>query len=178
MKLVELYESAKKLTQEKLPVDKHKLDPVLSADTIDYHYHSLARGYVDNYNAGKGDAAFNEAGAYLHNVYFTQFGEPQGSNAPHGASLEFILSHFDSYADFQQQFKDVAMPLQGSAWVYLSTSGAIKTIVNHAMRSDIVLLVDWWEHAWALDYQSDKEKYLDNIWKIVNWEIINARLLA
>jgi superoxide dismutase len=37
-------------------------------------------------------------------------------------------------------------------------------------------LVDWWEHAWALDYQWDKEKYLDNIWKIIDWDVCNERL--
>jgi superoxide dismutase len=58
----------------------------------------------------------------------------------------------------------------------LSTSGEIKTIRNHAVRTDIALLIDWWEHAWALDYQSEKEKYLDNIWRIVNWEVINERI--
>jgi Fe-Mn family superoxide dismutase len=68
------------------------------------------------------------------------------------------------------------MKIQGSGWVYLSTGGDIKTIKNHAVRTDIALLVDWWEHAWALDYQSDKEKYLDNIWKIINWDVVNNRL--
>jgi superoxide dismutase len=60
--------------------------------------------------------------------------------------------------------------------VYLSTAGEIKTIPNHQVRTDIALLIDWWEHAWALDYQSDKERYLDNIWKIINWDVINERL--
>ena len=52
----------------------------------------------------------------------------------------------------------------------------IKTIKNHEVKNDIVLLVDWWEHAWALDYQSDKSKYLDNIWRIINQDIVNDRI--
>jgi len=47
---------------------------------------------------------------------------------------------------------------------------------NHKEVANIVLLIDWWEHAWALDYQADKSKYLDNIWKIINWDIVNSRL--
>ena len=47
------------------------------------------------------------------------------------------------------------------------------TITNHAIKKDIVVLVDWWEHAWALDYQADKKKYLENQWKIINWEHVN-----
>jgi hypothetical protein len=52
--------------------------------------------------------------------------------------------------------------------------GDIKTIANHAVRTDICVLVDWWEHAWAtIDYQimKDKERYLDNIWKIIDWDV-------
>ena len=41
---------------------------------------------------------------------------------------------------------------------------------------DIILLVDWWEHAWALDYQSEKKEYLENQWKIMNWNVIGSRV--
>ena len=54
--------------------------------------------------------------------------------------------------------------------------GEIKTIANHAVRTDICVLVDWWEHVWSTDYQWDKERYLDNIWKIINWDVCNERL--
>jgi len=68
------------------------------------------------------------------------------------------------------------MSIQGSGWVYLSYSGKLKTIKNHQIKNDILLLIDWWEHAWALDYQADKVKYLKNIWRIINWSVINNRL--
>ena len=68
------------------------------------------------------------------------------------------------------------MTIQGSGWVYLARNGKIKTITNHAIRQDIILLIDWWEHAWALDYQANKRKYLKNIWRIINWSVINDRL--
>ena len=68
------------------------------------------------------------------------------------------------------------MGIQGSGWVYLAKNGEIKTIKNHQIKNDIILLIDWWEHAWALDYQSDKKKYLENQWKIINWNVISARV--
>ncbi len=52
------------------------------------------------------------------------------------------------------------MKIQGSGWAYLAYDGKIKTIKNHEVRDDILLLVDWWEHAFILDYGSDKKKYL------------------
>lgn len=165
-----------KLTQDPLPYSRTDLDPVMSKDTMDYHYGTLAKSYVERYNKKEGDDDFNRAGAYLHNVLFAQFKAPGGSNRPFGPSLEFINKYFESYDQFREKFSIEAMKIQGSGWVYLSKRGEIKTIKNHEIRNDIVLLVDWWEHAWALDYQADKQKYLKNIWRIINWTVINDRL--
>ena len=166
----------KTLTQTALPYERDALEKSISKETIDYHYGQLYKGYVDRYNAGEGDMDFNEAGAYLHDKYFTQFREPKTSNPPTGAVLNFIEDHYKSYEKFQEQLAAEAMKIQGSGWIYLARDGKIKTIVNHEIKTDIVLLIDWWEHAWVLDYQSDKKRYLQNTWKIINWEIINQRI--
>jgi Fe-Mn family superoxide dismutase len=165
-----------KLETTPLPCGETDLEPVMGNASIDYHYEHLAKGYAKRYNAGEGDANFNRAGSFLHNKFFPQLQAPQGANRPKGAVLELIETNFKTYEDFKIAFKEVAMKIQGSGWAYLSTSGTIKTIANHAVRTDICVLVDWWEHAWSLDYQSDKEKYLDNIWKIINWSVCNERL--
>ena len=83
-------------------------------------------------------------------------------------------SRFDFSMD-KVILEEVAMGVQGSGWVYLATDGNIKTIKNHEVKSDILFLVDWWEHAWILDYGSDKKKYLKDIWKIINWNVISTR---
>jgi superoxide dismutase len=70
------------------------------------------------------------------------------------------------------------MKIQGSGWIYLSRSGQIKTIKNHAVRTDIALLIDWWEHSWATDYGSDKKKYFDSVWRCINWEVVNRRIYS
>lgn len=165
-----------KLETTPLPYGERDLEPVMSADTIQYHYENLARGYAKRYNAGEGNANFNRAGSFLHNKFFPQLKAPRGANRPRGAVAELIDDKFGSYEDFKTAFKDAAMKIQGSGWVYLSTAGEIKIIPNHQVRTDICVLVDWWEHAWALDYQSDKERYLDNIWKIIDWDVCNQRL--
>mgnify|MGYP003347113670 CR=1 FL=1 len=166
----------KKIEQVKLSYDKDALAPVLSKDALEYHYGKLYKAYVDRFNNREGDADFNEAGAFLHELYFPQLDEPNGRNVPDGPAGEFITKHFKSYDKFKEDFLKTAMGIQGSGWVYLSTSGEIKTIANHAVRTDICVLIDWWEHAWAFDYQSDKERYLDNIWKIIDWDVCNQRL--
>ena len=53
----------------KLSYHREDLDPSISLETMNYHYGKLAKGYVDRYNSGEGDAEFNEAGAYLHNIF-------------------------------------------------------------------------------------------------------------
>jgi Fe-Mn family superoxide dismutase len=174
--LIEARTTPTKLETTPLPYSERDLEPVMSRATIDYHYEHLAKGYARRYNAGEGNADFNRAGSFLHNKFFPQLQLPKGANKSKGAILELIESNFQTYEDFKIAFKEKAMAVQGSGWVYLSTSGQIKTIPNHQVRTDIAVLVDWWEHAWALDYQSDKEKYLDNIWKIINWDVCNERL--
>ena len=90
--------------------------------------------------------------------------------------LDLINKNHKYFVDFKKKFTEVAMKLQGSNWIYLSKSGQIKTIHNHAKRTDIALLVDMWEHAYQTDYGSNKAKYLDNIWRIIDWDVINHRL--
>ena len=153
-----------------------ELAPVLSKDTIELHYDKLAKGYAERYNKGEGDKEFNYAGAFLHNTLFPQFREVRNNNKPNGPMFGFINKHYKTFDDMKSMFEEEAMKIQGSGWIYLATDGKIKTIKNHQIKGDIVLLIDWWEHAWALDYQHDKKRYLINQWKIINWDIINARL--
>jgi len=161
------------LSIDALLYDKNDLSPALSKETLEYHYEHLAKTYAKRYNAGEGDADFNEAGVFLHNILFQQYRETSRNNDPTGKVLELIETHYKTFAKFKDEFEKVAMGIQGSGWVYLAKDGKIKTITNHAIKKDIVVLVDWWEHAWALDYQYDKKKYLENQWKIINWEHIN-----
>ena len=165
----------KKLITEKLPYAHTDLEPVFSKETIEYHYDSLAKGYAKRYNNNEGDKDFNYAGWFLHEIYWAQFQKPQESGTPNGPVLNLIKRKYGWWKDFKEQFKEEAMKIQGSGWIYMSYTGDIKTIVNHEVRDDILILVDWWEHAWALDYQADKKQYLENTWKIMNWSHINTR---
>lgn len=177
MRAVEfLTESKETLELVKLPYTRTALAPVLSKSNIDNHYGKLAKSYVDRYNKGEGDKTFNAAGAYLHNLFFPQFRSPRSSNNPTGKIKNLIEYKFKSFDGFKEKLAEKAMKLQGSHWIYLSTNGTIKTIPNHQKRNDIVLLIDWWEHAWAIDYGADKAKYLKNIWRIIDWDVINERL--
>lgn len=166
------------IRQDKLKFPKDALDPVMSEATIKYHFDGLASKYFDRYNSGEGDADFNYGGAMLHNIWFSNLTPPRAANKPTGLSQDLIDSKYDNFDKFKAEFEKTAMSIQGSGWIYMDKSGEIRTIRNHEYKKNmrIALLIDWWEHAWALDYQQDKAKYLQNIWRIVDWETVNIRL--
>jgi superoxide dismutase, Fe-Mn family len=177
--IVNLAESEREqLKQESLAHSRDDFAPVLSKQTLDYHYGKLARGYVDRYNKQEGNDAFNYGGAVLHNLYFPQLRPPRSSNGPTDAALEIINDKWQSFDKFREEFSLEFMKAQGSNWIYMDSKGNIKVIHNHEYNKsmDIVLIFDGWEHSWALDYEHDKQKYLDNFWRIVDWTVVNDRL--
>lgn len=164
------------LKQIKLPYAKTALTPVMSQGQIDLHYGKLYKGYVERFNSGEGDATFNEAGAFLHSLWFSQFRSPKTGNKPVGQCETLINKKYGNFTAFKAELKEQAMKLQGSAWIYMARNGEIKSFKNHQKRSDIALLIDWWEHSWIHDYGSNKSKYFDDLWRIVDWSVINHRL--
>ena len=178
-KIIDLLESNSSQTLEmvKLPSGMNSFAPVLSSALMQLHYSKLYRGYVTRYNANEGDRAFNEAGAHLHDVYFSQFKPRSASNRPTGRILDMINREYGDFVSFKKAITEEAMKVQGSGWVYINRQGKLKQIKNHRIPSDgIVILIDLWEHAFQMDYHSDKKKYIDSLWKIMDWSAINQRI--
>jgi len=167
-----------KLEVAKLPYNLGDLSPVLSKDNVSYHYNVLTKGYVNRYNANEGDSKFNYGGAKLHNLFWTQLQKPKGSNNPNGNIKELIESKHENYNTFKEHVIEKAMSIQGSGWVYLSKTGELKTTPNQSYKTEILMPIDMWEHSFT-DYipaKDAKKRYLQNVFKIVNWEVINNRL--
>jgi Fe-Mn family superoxide dismutase len=168
----------RELVQKKLSFKKDELDPVMSEDTLKYHFDGLAAKYFERYNAGEGDPDFNYGGAMLHNIWFANLTPPRAANKPEGLSKSIIDAEYGNFDKFKAEVEKTAMGIQGSGWVYMDIEGKLNVIPNHEYKKSmkIALLIDWWEHAWALDYQQDKAKYLSNIWRIVDWDVVDIRL--
>lgn len=158
----------------KLPVSEQSLSPVFSKEAISLHYGKLYKNYVTKALDGEGE--FQTAGAKLHTLFFMQMQAPKSNNKPTGAAQTLIDKKFGSFDSFKSKLTEIALGIHGSGWAYLSTTGAIKTIPNHKLTEDVALIIDMWEHSYIIDYGSDKEKYLKEIWKILNWDIVNTRL--
>jgi Fe-Mn family superoxide dismutase len=174
--LIEKVKAEAEVYQIKLPVKDTELSPVFSKEAIDLHYGVLYKNYVEKALAGEGD--FQVAGAKLHTLFFEQFQTPKSTNNPDGAAKTLIVKKFGSYEKFKDSITKTALSIHGSGWVYLDTNGIIKTIANHKVVDDVAIICDLWEHSYILDYGADKEKYLKNIWQIIDWDVINIRLNA
>ena len=149
-------------------------EPVLSAKNIEDHYTVLYKKYLDN-AVDDPTNEFAVAGALLHRLFFEQLIDPSMSS-PQGISKEIIDKNFNNFIAFKHMFIEEAMGIQGSGWTYMDTSGKIQTISNHKVVDDVAMIIDCWEHSYYSDYGPNKEDYLNNIWKLIDWDVVNARL--
>lgn len=151
------------------------LAPVLSEQNVQYHYDVHTKNYAKGANAS-GDE-FNIAGIELHNIWWASLTAPHNKK-PSGDLLELIEKKHTSFEKFKEEWRDSALEIQGSGWVALSYTGRVFTIRNHARFDGIVMLLDMWEHSFYPTYGPDKKSYIENMWKIYDWDAINKRLVS
>ena len=188
-----------------LPYAQDALQPVISEQTLSFHYGKHLQTYVDNLNkliAGtefeqmtleeivckSQGGIFNNAGQMLnHNLYFTQFSPVSANNhAPQGALLDTIVRDFGSLDNFKTEFEQKGTTLFGSGWVWLSADKDGKLVItqetnaNNPLTKGLkpLLTMDVWEHAYYLDYQNRRAAHLHALWDIINWEEIERRYSA
>jgi Fe-Mn family superoxide dismutase len=182
-----------------LPFAKDALEPVISAETIDFHYGKHHQAYVTNLNNLVPGTAFenatledivmqaeggifnNAAQVWNHTFYWNGL-SPDGGGEPTGALGAAIDKAFGSFAAFKEAFIKSAVGNFGSGWTWLvrNEDGSV-AIVNtsnaaNPLRDGMtpLLTIDVWEHAYYIDYRNARPKYLGEIWKLVNWEFVAA----
>ena len=185
-----------------LPYAKDALEPVISAKTLEFHHGKHLQAYVDNLNKllpGSGleglsleeivkqssGAIFNNAGQVLnHNLYFTQFAPvSEAKDAPTGALAAQIEKQWGSIDAFKEEFVAKGVGLFGSGWVWLSEQNDGKLVITQEPGASNpvtkglkpLLTFDVWEHAYYLDYQNRRAAHLAELWKIVDWKVIETR---
>lgn len=176
------------------------LAPVISKQTMELHYGKHLLAYINNLNklivgtpfenadletiVKKSDGAiFNNAGQTLnHNLYFGQF-SPTPKTAPTGKLATAITAQWGSLDNFKLEFEKAGLAVFGSGWVWLAKTKEGKLeIVKEANAGNPVtkemkplLGADVWEHAYYLDYQNRRGDHLKDLWKIIDWKIIEQR---
>jgi len=108
--------------------------------------------------------------------------------SPDSAFSKKIVQDWGSYEKFIEYFTKKATGIKGSGWAWLVLAKATKKfeyMETHdqdtpVMTADVVplLTVDVWEHAYYIDYKNVRAEYLKNIWRIINWDVVEKRFLA
>jgi Fe-Mn family superoxide dismutase len=182
-----------------LPFAENALDPVISANTLSFHYGKHHKAYVDNTlkliagteledrsleeivvatnKEGKTGLFNNAAQAWNHNFYWTSLAATSSVALP--AELKALLeANFGTVDDFKKQFTTAAVGQFGSGWAWLVLDNgklAIVTTSNAGVPwldgKKPLFTVDVWEHAYYLDYQNRRQAYVEAVLdKLINWD--------
>lgn len=194
------------ITLPDLPYAKDALAPVISANTLDFHYGKHHNAYVVNANkliqgtefermdlediirktAGDTSKAgiFNNTAQVWNHSFYWQCMKPGGGGSPSGAIAKKIDAAFGSFDKFVEAFKTAGATQFGSGWAWLVLTGGKLEVIKTANADTPVahglkplLTVDVWEHAYYLDYQNRRPDYLSAfVDKLINWDFVNACL--
>lgn len=190
-----------KFVAPQLRYEAGSLAPVISEQTIGFHYGKHLQTYVNNLNnmvvgtewehasleeiAAQAQGGIgNNAGQVLnHNLYFEQFAPKPTRNRPEGKLAEAIEKSFGSFDEMKSRMTTAASTLFGSGWAWLcadqegNLSVAQMANADNPLRHNLrpILTFDVWEHAYYLDYQNRRPDYLAALWTIIDWQIVESR---
>ncbi|MBF0523177.1 MAG: superoxide dismutase [Candidatus Omnitrophica bacterium] len=175
------------------------LMPVISANTISFHYGKHHKAYVDNLNkliigtefadlplekiiietAGKSDKAaiFNNAAQTWNHTFYWSSLNPKGGGEPPVALKKKIDDSFGSVDACKKELVTAATTQFGSGWAWLVLDGDKLKVVKTGNAelplikgTKALLTIDVWEHAYYLDYQNRRPDYVSAVLdKLINW---------
>ncbi|MCL5093751.1 MAG: superoxide dismutase [Patescibacteria group bacterium] len=187
-----------------LKYDYNALKPYISEEQLRIHHDKHHKAYVDAANkileklesarkenleidqkAELKALSFNIGGVILHSLFWENMGpEKEVRKEPEGNLKEAIDKEFGSFERFKKEFSDAASTIEGPGWTTLSYDWLTKRLfINQIEKHNdvlyptdyILLVLDMWEHAYYLDYKSEKKKFIDAFWNILNWEEVEKR---
>lgn len=196
-----------KLELPPLPYAENALEPHVSARTLSFHHGKHHKAYVDKTKAliegsdlegksveeiiegarAKGDQKLlNQSGQVWNHSFFWQCMSPQGGR-PSPEAEALIKTSFDSVDAFKAAFKTEAVDHFASGWAWLCADGD-KVVVTSLHDGDCpvgtkltpLLTCDVWEHAYYLDYQNERAKFVQAFLDhLIDWDFVlknwNAR---
>jgi Fe-Mn family superoxide dismutase len=183
-----------------LPYEYEALKPTMSEETLRYHHDKHHLAYVNNLNKlikgtefedaelvdivrhAKGSIFNNAAQVWNHTFFFEQFGTWTPLN---GQLAEQIVRQWGTIEKFKEEFVATGMSQFGSGWVWLvcNKDGELSILTesnagNPLTKGYIPLLTfDVWEHAYYVDYRNQRGDYLNALWQILDWRIIEDRYM-
>lgn len=196
----------KKRSEYRLPELRYgyeALEPHYSGELLELHHSKHHAAYVKGINSTMGDLreartrgdysminmyqknmAFHLSGHVLHSIFWRNM-SPNGGGDPTGRLADELNSAFDGMDRFREQMSRAALSIQGSGWAALSWEPVGATLIveqvfdhqgNIGNGTIPLLVLDMWEHAFYLQYRTDKQKWVDNYWELVDWQDVSDRL--
>ena len=180
------------------------LAPMMSQQTLSYHYGKHFQTYINNLNqlvdgskyegmslaelvskAPDGPIANNAGQVLNHTLFFEQLAPAQNAKQPSGEFLFLIEQSFGLLQNMIDQLDKAAAGFFGSGWTFLAmdSAGELKILSlsngDNPLRYNLtpLLAIDVWEHAYYLDYQNRRAEYLKNFWLLVNWHVVSQRII-
>ena len=193
-------EAALPLTLPPLPYAENALEPMISANTISFHYGKHHKGYVDNLHklvagteyadlsleniitstAGKAErtAIFNNAAQTWNHTFYWRSMMPKGGGEPPATLKKMIEASFGSVEACKKDLASAAVSQFGSGWAWLVLENGMLKVTKTAnagvpqtLGFKPLLAIDVWEHAYYLDYQNRRADYVNAVLdKLINWE--------
>lgn len=183
-----------------LPYEYNALEPYICEEIMRLHHDVHHKSYVDGLNKAEvalyknkkedkvikhwlREQAYNGSGHNLHTIFWFNM-TPESSKEPSEEIRKRIDKDFGSWKEFKKLFTDVASSVEGVGWAILlwdPRSGrlAVQSFEKHQLfqLADTIplLVLDMWEHAYYLQYKTDKKEYIKNWWNVVNWKNVNDR---
>ena len=177
----------------KLPYEIDALAPTISKETLEYHYGKHHQTYVNNLNNLTKDTEFanlslekiilkssggifnNAAQIWNHTFYWNSL--TPNSGEPSGKLADAIKKRFGSFDEFKKLFTQSATSLFGSGWTWLVKNNDGELEIMNTSNANLplkenkkaLLTCDVWEHAYYIDYRNARATYLENFWKLANW---------
>jgi len=183
-----------------LPFDPKKLSGISEKMIVSHHDNNYA-GAVKNLNkveenlaaVTKDTPGFVVSGLKERELTFTNsailhehyFGNVGGNGKASGSVEKRLATTYGSFARWEEQFRAVGNGLGGgSGWTILDLNfhtGDVRTYWSGGHSQAVafaapLLVMDMYEHAYAIDYGSAAGKYIDAFFKNINWDEVNRRL--
>jgi Fe-Mn family superoxide dismutase len=132
------------------------------------------------------DLRNNLGGYYNHTLYF-EIMAPKAGGKPSDTLASAIDKDFGSFDNFKIQLEDAATKQFGSGWAWLIVDKTGKLQVTSTPNQDNplmpralvagtpILAIDVWEHAYYLNYQNKRKKYIEVFFNVINWKKVGEK---
>ncbi|MCA9397438.1 superoxide dismutase [candidate division WWE3 bacterium] len=135
---------------------------------------------LDKVPEGKKDAVRNNGGGHANHSLFWDILSPDAKQVPDGELLKEIESVFGSLDACKEEVSDAAATQFGSGWGWLviNDEGKLEAVSTQNQNSPYLygytplLGIDVWEHAYYLKYQNKRPEYIEAIWNVIDWTVV------